>query len=294
MPRSRLLCPSLPQFINLLAQQKCTQSFFGLLVRHRIGNGQKAKTRDHGVFGRYPHQFGGHVQGGKSRGQGKRRKPGAWRKSGRNCRGELNGHSAEGQVDEGAFPGGPPTNADGHRKSAAWAEDVAEKAASIRHGGSIGWPGPQVWNSFAHAVQIAMFVLPRLQFNLSNLLVDIDGMIQSNSQIALLSKLMDVAHLRQEVIAHNVANVNTPGHQCLEVRFEDALRQALTPGRGGHAGHVAPRVAPGVGGIERADGNNVDIDLEMGRLQKNSLLFELYSQVLSVQLAQYRSAIQGH
>ena len=67
----------------------------------------------------------------------------------------------------------------------------------------------------------------------------------------------------------------------------------MSPGRTASPTDAAPQVAPGSGGTVRADGNNVDIDMEIGRLQKNSMLFELYAQVLSVQLAQYRSAIQG-
>src|SRR5438105_12261096 len=110
-------------------------------------------------------------------------------------------------------------------------------------------------------------------------------MIQPNSQMALLARLMDVASLRHEVIAHNVANVNTPGHQCLEVQFEDALARALSSGRTASPMQATPHVVPGTGGTMRADGNNVDIDMEIGRLQKNSLLFELYAQVLSVQVA---------
>jgi flagellar basal body rod protein FlgB len=56
---------------------------------------------------------------------------------------------------------------------------------------------------------------------------------------------------------------------------------------------VGPQVVLGAGGAERADGNNVDIDLEVGRLQKNSLYFRVYTQLLATQLAQFRSAIAG-
>jgi flagellar basal-body rod protein FlgB len=118
-------------------------------------------------------------------------------------------------------------------------------------------------------------------------------MIPANSQVALLARLMDAACLRNEVIAQNVANVNTPGHECLTVQFEDALAQALASGDTAQAMHVTPVVVPGGGGTMRADGNNVDIDLELGRLQKNSLLFEFYAQVMSLEVGQYRSAIQG-
>ena len=47
------------------------------------------------------------------------------------------------------------------------------------------------------------------------------------------------------------------------------------------------------GGSERLDGNNVDIDVEMGRLGKNALLHNLYTQILANRLAVMRSAIAG-
>lgn len=118
-------------------------------------------------------------------------------------------------------------------------------------------------------------------------------MIDSNSPISLLVRLLDVASLRNKVIAQNVANVNTPGHQRLEVHFEEALARSLNAGDHHGATRLSAQVRPGAGGAERTDGNNVDIDQEMGRLQKNHILFQLYTQVLATQLAQYRSAIQG-
>ena len=44
---------------------------------------------------------------------------------------------------------------------------------------------------------------------------------------------------------------------------------------------------------ERADGNSVDVDLEMARLQKNGIYFQVYTQMLANELAQFRSAISG-
>ena len=112
----------------------------------------------------------------------------------------------------------------------------------------------------------------------------------NTGRIELLSRLLDVASVRHDVIAQNIANVNTPGFQTLEVSFEDALRDALT---GGAGARPEAQVIAGKGGIERADGNNVDIDLEIARLQKNSLYFKLYTQLLATELAQFRSAISG-
>jgi flagellar basal-body rod protein FlgB len=116
----------------------------------------------------------------------------------------------------------------------------------------------------------------------------------TTDQMNLLTRLLDVATMRQDVIAQNVANVNTPGYSAQEVTFEDALRQALTPGQTGRFTAPTPEVINGAGGKRREDGNNVDVDLEMARLQKNALYFKVYTQILANDLAQYRSAITGH
>ena len=56
---------------------------------------------------------------------------------------------------------------------------------------------------------------------------------------------------------------------------------------------VEPEMRQTEGLAERSDGNNVDIDMEMGQLTKNSILFETYSQILATKLGMLRSAISG-
>jgi flagellar basal-body rod protein FlgB len=116
-------------------------------------------------------------------------------------------------------------------------------------------------------------------------------MLINTGRIDLMSRLLDVATLRQDVTAQNVANVNTPGYRALEVTFEDALQEKVTSGA--PTRDVKAEVTTAAGGAERADGNNVDIDLEMARLQKNAIYFKVYSQILANELAQHRSAISG-
>lgn len=118
-------------------------------------------------------------------------------------------------------------------------------------------------------------------------------MITGDTQIALLSRVLDVATLRHRVIAHNVANVNTPGYTRQQVDFASAFAQALTQGNINSALAVSPRVIEGGGGPPRHDGNNVDIDVEIGQLHQNSLLFQVYNQILASRLGQMRSAITG-
>lgn len=118
-------------------------------------------------------------------------------------------------------------------------------------------------------------------------------MLIATQEMNLLSRLLDVASMRQNVIAQNVANVNTPGYNAQEVAFEDALAQALNQ-QGGGPTLPTPEVIASETGSRREDGNNVDIDVEMARLQKNALYFKIYTQLLAGDLAQYRAAITGH
>lgn len=113
-------------------------------------------------------------------------------------------------------------------------------------------------------------------------------------QADLLTRLMDVAQLRHQVIAQNLANVNTPGYHQLDVSFEEAFSRAL--GKKGEQGALAirPRVVEGEGNKPRQDGNTVDLDKEVGSLNKNSLLFSTVTQMLVSRINMMRSAITGH
>jgi len=43
----------------------------------------------------------------------------------------------------------------------------------------------------------------------------------------LMQKTLDVAWMRNEVIAHNISNVDTPGYKSRGIAFEDEFRAAL-------------------------------------------------------------------
>jgi flagellar basal-body rod protein FlgB len=71
---------------------------------------------------------------------------------------------------------------------------------------------------------------------------------------------------RQEVIADNIANVDTPGFRAQSVEFEDSLREAiengsLEPGDGSAVSRVVATEAPTDTPVG-ANGNNVDLRKE--------------------------------
>ena len=113
------------------------------------------------------------------------------------------------------------------------------------------------------------------------------------SQFDLLAKLTDVTHLRHQVLAQNVANVNTPGYRRLDVRFEDSLAEQLAAHPEGSLQGMKPDVVQDQVTPTRPDGNNVEIDMEMMRLNKNTLLGNTYLQLMTTKLGMMKRAIGG-
>lgn len=110
------------------------------------------------------------------------------------------------------------------------------------------------------------------------------------AQYTHLTRLMDAAEIRQRVLSHNLANVNTPGYERLDVAFEELLSRHVAAG--GPAGELpTPQVIVEQGLPARADGNTVDVDREVTQLNRNALLFQTYSQLLTSHFDLMRRAI---
>jgi flagellar basal-body rod protein FlgB len=118
-------------------------------------------------------------------------------------------------------------------------------------------------------------------------------MSSSLSQIDLLSRLLDAAATRQQIVGRNIANVNTPGYRRLSVEFETELQKQLSNPNPSAVNEIPIRITEAPGLSQRADGNTVDINRELGELSKNSMLFQMYSELLASRMGMLRSAITG-
>jgi flagellar basal-body rod protein FlgB len=104
---------------------------------------------------------------------------------------------------------------------------------------------------------------------------------------------------RQRTIANNVANVDTPNFKASEVRFEDALKTAISRGRPGSSPDQATlnaatsRTSHSDATSTRADGNNVDIDREMEMLSEANLTYSALTQVMSTRIGILRNVVNG-
>ena len=110
-------------------------------------------------------------------------------------------------------------------------------------------------------------------------------MINSNvfDYVNVLNKAADAAWTRNDVLANNIANMDTPGYKRKDVDFESQLKQAMRNTRFKSVDarvsaindtELETRVYTDASGFSyRLDGNNVDIDTETARLAENQIKY---------------------
>ena len=107
-----------------------------------------------------------------------------------------------------------------------------------------------------------------------------------------LERALSGSALRQEAIASNIANVNTPGYRRQDVDFQSALQAARNQGTDG-VSRVQPAIGVDPSSVVRQDGSSVDIDVEAAAQAKNGLQYEAISAVMKTRVAILKSAIGG-
>lgn len=112
------------------------------------------------------------------------------------------------------------------------------------------------------------------------------------AHLSRMSELMNAAEFRHRTISQNLANVNTPGYQRMDVDFEEMLSRKLLGRNDSNSTAMTPKLVQTAGLSVRGDGNNVDIDVELSELNRNTLLFQTCSQFLSSQFDMMRRAIR--
>ncbi len=125
----------------------------------------------------------------------------------------------------------------------------------------------------------------------------IDPIFQTDNY-QLARKLLDATALRQDAIATNVANAETPGFHRLDVGadFATQLRSHLESGDlGKTASSFRPQLAEDQTARSiRPDGNTVELDHELLAMDRNAVEHQFLTEVVSNNLKQLRLAITGH
>jgi flagellar basal-body rod protein FlgB len=132
--------------------------------------------------------------------------------------------------------------------------------------------------------------------------------------LQVAERALDRTSLRQRVLAHNLANVNTPGYQRRDVPFENHLKAAQKNLRvsGGSSTALPMRTtdprhftesnsffrvsSPEItlsSGPMRMDGNSIDPDMEMAALAENELRYAVLTRIAGGQIRGLMTAITG-
>lgn len=142
-------------------------------------------------------------------------------------------------------------------------------------------------------------------------LLEADMLDRIDQQLGTMRNAANLRAYRQEVLASNIANADTPNYKARDFDFKAALENA----KAGRAGFAIARTSPrhlsgenlnGVGsapaGVDvlyrteyqaNADGNTVNMDVERSAFAENAVQIEAALTFIRGQLAKLQTAITG-
>lgn len=119
--------------------------------------------------------------------------------------------------------------------------------------------------------------------------------ITSEKSTELLNKMVDFTALKQKVIANNIANVNTPGYQRLDVSFDKNLKDVMKNEE--PINEIKLEVVntdnESLNVASRNDGNTVDIDKEVSELMQNYLMYNIYLELMAKKFRMLNRAMRS-
>jgi len=137
--------------------------------------------------------------------------------------------------------------------------------------------------------------------------------LEISKSASLLASAMDYRAARQDMIASNIANADTPYYKPRDIRFEEALtakkneifhkqdshtlQMAQTDAKHMQAKEESSSFKPTLyyrdGHMARNDGNSVDLDVETTEMSKNSIMFNALVMANKKDVAIFRSVIDA-
>jgi flagellar basal-body rod protein FlgB len=116
--------------------------------------------------------------------------------------------------------------------------------------------------------------------------------------ISTLESYLKLTASREQAISANMANVDTPGYHTRDIDFDGELKKAMNgvlsqSADGGETAQMTPVVREVSGLMERADGNNVNLDREGLLMSQTQLQYQIGIQLVKDQFHQILSAING-
>jgi flagellar basal-body rod protein FlgB len=123
----------------------------------------------------------------------------------------------------------------------------------------------------------------------------IDALFNQPDYLAA-KKQLDAIALRQNAIASNIANLETPGYKRLDVApaFNSQLERACAARDPQQIAALQPQLAvDATAPTVSPDGNTVNLESELLAMNKNSLANTLQTQLITTDFYRLRMAITG-
>ncbi len=124
----------------------------------------------------------------------------------------------------------------------------------------------------------------------------IDPIFQTDNY-QLARKLLDATALRQEAIATNIANAETPGFRRIDLApdFATQLKARMAAGDFAKtADSISPHLSVDpMARTVRPDGNSVELEHELMAMNRNAVEYDYLSEIVSNNLKRLKIAITG-
>ncbi len=128
-------------------------------------------------------------------------------------------------------------------------------------------------------------------------------MFSSNvySYIDVLNKASDASWLREQTLANNLSNVNTPGYKRKDVDFQGVLRRELgnmkfetldTKVENADLGRLKASTYVDAANYSYRIDNNVDVDTENVELASEKLRYDALTDSMTQEFSRLRTAMQ--
>jgi flagellar basal-body rod protein FlgB len=116
-------------------------------------------------------------------------------------------------------------------------------------------------------------------------------MSKTNAIVDFLEAGIKAESLRQKAIANNVANLQTPAYRRIDVKFEELLAKVLNSRGDIDFSEIEPQIYQPKKTPVRSNGNDVNLETEVGQMVKNSLRHKAYIRLLNKKYKQIEMAI---
>lgn len=116
-------------------------------------------------------------------------------------------------------------------------------------------------------------------------------MSKTSNIVGFLEAGIRAESLRQRAIANNIANLETPGYRRIDVKFQELLAKALGSSGEVDLKEVLPQIYQPKETPVKSNGNDVNLESEIGQMVKNTLRHKAYIRLLNKKYRQIELAM---